>query len=296
MQPEWAVPQSIMSKFGTLLLNHTDSSSGRRYQVQPDGFRVVPTLRVTQDNLSQSDGSVLHPRWTSGAVAMMSIEYVIATDLSPADQTIPGDINPACDEDLLAMDDQLLLYINAMRTLTYADNQRYLWTGSDGNGRMLIDVELLAWSEPTFNDTALPTTVTLALETPFPYAIDQTQTTTSISDGATDSLLNNGTADFYPVIKAYGPFTSFSIANTTTGLQLDYDDTRPGAVSVGGGDYAEIDFFRGTVFLNGDSSDLIAGIVPSTSDFWTLACDPAIGNIIAPTGCDIDILWNRAWA
>ena len=295
MQPEWAVQQSIMSKFGTLDLNATDSSTGYRYQVLPDGFKVVPTLRVTQDNLSQADGSVLHPRWTSGAVAMITVEYLVASELVPDNQMIPGEVRPACNEELLAMDDQLTLYLNAIRTLVAGDDQRYLWTGSDGNPRMLTDIELLAWLEPTFpNQDDIQ--VTFALESPFPYAIDQTQTVTSISDGSNDNLLNDGTADFSPVIKAYGPFSSFTIANNTSGLEVDYDASRPGASSVGGGHYVELDFFRGTAFLDGSGADRIAGIVPSTTDFWKLLADPTTPNNISTSGCDIDILWQRAWA
>jgi Siphovirus-type tail component, C-terminal domain len=295
---EWAVPQAIQSKFGTLNLNATDPSTGYRYQVLPDGFQVVPSLRVVQQNLSQMDGAALHPRWTSGVVATMSVRYQVNRDLAPSSQVFGGEYDDACDADLLAMNDQLVKWLNGMRNLTYANDQRYLWTGSDGNGRMLTSVELLAWGTPTFDDSE--TRLTFSLECPFPYAVDQTQQTTTFSDGS-ENVTNDGTADTWPVLQvaAASDCSGFTIENTTTGLEIVFDSTLPGASVLAAGHYLELNCFRGTAYLDGAGADYIAGIDPSLSDFFQLIATNGTPNALTFSSggtSSLTVLWNPAWA
>src|SRR5262249_44606909 len=99
---------------------------------------------------------------------------------------------------------------------------------------------------------------------------------------------------------------SFALANNSVldengqPLVIGYDSSRPGAVSVGSGHYAEIDTWRGSIFLDGDSADLTAGLTtvfdagppPRYCDFWKLA----VGHNPPDFDTDTVVLWAPAWA
>lgn len=290
MNVQWEALHILRSKFGDLALNSTDPTTGQRFQILPSGYKIVPSLRVTQDNISQRDGSVLHPRWTTGLVATITVVLYVQPSHDADDIAYEN----ACDEDLTEMTDQIARWLNGIRDLTFADNQRlFYYPAGVTDGRMLIDLELLSWPDPTIDEDGT-VEIQFSVETPYPYAVDVVQTETDISDGANATLVNDGNADTFPVIKVFGPCTTFQIDNVATGLSFVYDGSRDGAVGIGGGDYAEINMFRGTIFLNGDSTDLIPGVDPALTDFFPITCDPA-GNEIDATGADIAVLWNRAW-
>jgi hypothetical protein len=291
---EWSVPHTIESPEGSLDLNVPDPVTGRCFRIYPDGYRIVPSLRVTQDNVSQADGSVLHPRWKTGMTAALRVGFQIAQ----GDGT--GDYVPACGLDLREMNDELALHLNALRTLT-TTTQRLLWSPEDygGERRMLDQVQLLSWPSPSFDvNEAFQE---FSLETPFPYAEDATEQSHSLLAGtAFTTITNAGTAAFSPVVRVMGSFFGFVLSNLddtdsdATPLEVLYDSTRPGALAVGPGDYAEIDFFRGTIYLNGDEASLIAGIDPTFSDFWRLV--PGGNDITLSGAVTATILWNNAWA
>jgi hypothetical protein len=282
---EWSVPHTIVTPQGSLDLNVVDPATKRKYLIQGANYKIVPSLRVTQDNISQADGSVLHPRWKTGLVVTMTVEYVIASD---------GGVNvtPACDTDLREMHEALVTQLNALRSLQAAETQRLLWTPSGyGDQRLLDDIQLLSWPDPGTGDIA--TGVTFTLETPFPYAIDATQIDTEIADGATATITQLGTAEFLPVMRAHGPSTAFAIVNNTTGLLVSYDSTRPGAALIASGHYVELDFFKGTATLDGNVEFLDAGIAPDTTDYFPLVLG---ANEIAVSGADVTVLSNPAWS
>lgn len=290
---EWDCPQWITSRFETLYLNAT-YADGRRYQVKPEDFKVVPSIRVTEDNLSQQDGSQVHPRFKTGIVVTMTVR------LQQQIGGLDGDYQPACDEMLVDMGEQIARVLNSIRDLTYADDQRYIWSPSGKANRMLQDIVLLAWPEPVFGgDTDPEPMVTFSFESPFPYAVDEAETTTVCAEGVAEAIDNNGSANIWPVCKVHGPFTAFTIVNSD-GFMLEYDGTRPGAQSVASGHYAEIDFFRGTIFLDGDSTDLIPGIDPLTTDFFTLLGSPYASETIEVTGgsggITMDVLWAPGYS
>lgn len=293
---EWQVAQKITSSLGELRLNDSASDSsnpGRCYLVDSADYKIVPSLRVTQDNLSMFDGSILHPRWKTGLVATMRVLYTI----KPSNDS--PDYLPACGEDLREMHELLMSHLDALRVLHAGANQRYQWTPTGyGQDRMLTDVQCLAWAEPTHDGAQ--TEVTFALETPFPYAIDFTQQTQTIADLATETITNPGSADFYPVIKVHGPSIAFVVVNGSVldefgvPLYLEYDGTRPGAHTIASGHFIEFDFFRGTAFLDGDVDDRMAGVVPTTTDFFPLRKG---ANDVALSGANhADVLWNPAYS
>jgi hypothetical protein len=256
----------------------------------------VPTLRVTQDNVSQMSGSVLHPRYKTGLVATVTVEMQVRQGGVGS-----ADFVPACGGDLRVMHEALVKALTSIESETQND-QRFIWTptpvprtGPALSRRMMEFVQVLTWADPAF--TTPETKMAFALETPLPYAIDLTQQTVSLSPGTT-IVTNTGTAPFWPVLQVQGPFSTFTLTNADdvdafgNPLSLVYDSTLPGAMNVLAGHYAEIDTFRGTIFLDGNSSDLTAGLDPTLSDFWQL--NPGANHITVDT--QTTMLWNPAWA
>lgn len=288
---EWEVEHQLITPEGTLTFNVPDSS-GRIYIVQPDDYSIVPSMRVTADNLSQTDGSYLHPRWKTGLTATMRVEFGVVG--------VGGDLpdyTPACGQDLRIMWEDLTAALDSIREQVAVNSARLIWMPTGTGARMIDDIQTVGWPTPSFSPPGAY--ATFSVESPFPYAIDFTQQTTTIN-ATTTTITNNGTADLLPVCKVFGaPTSSFTLTNASVvdefgnPLELFYDSSRPGAIAVpGGGQYAEIDFFKGTIFLNGNSTDLIAGLDPTVSEFFALAK----GANVITTDCDAQFLWNPAWS
>lgn len=295
---EWEVAHTIVSPLGSLDLNVADEDTGRIYRIQPDGYKIVPSLRVTQDNISQADGSVLHPRWKTGLVATIKVSFQIA---SGADNG--ADYTPACQADLREMDDLLALHLNAMRQLSVDANsdQRLLWTPTGyGDQRMLVDVQVLSWPDPSFDAQDNECSETFSLETPYPYAIDATEVDTDIDEGDSATINNPGTATQSPVIRLHGPSTGFTLQNADdldpqgNPKEVVYDATRLGGTNIPSGHYVEIDFFQGSATLSGGSGlDVIASLDPELTDFFGMLPGD---NDISVIGASATVLSNPAWA
>lgn len=96
----------------------------------------------------------------------------------------------------------------------------------------------------------------------------------------------------WPVFKVYGPSTGFTLSNDTTDLMIVWDANLPGASPLGGGDYIEIDTFRGVAYLNGDGANEKVGIVVAQTDFFPLV--PG-ANVVSLSGAaSVDVLWQGA--
>lgn len=314
---EWYVPHQLItpkyetvSDVGALDLN---VASGWRYLIQPDGYSMVPSLRVTQDNISQMDGSVMHPRYTSGMVAAMRIAYYTTVDLASfrsgaLDTTDPDSADSvACGDDLRIMHQRLSGHLNALRGLVRP--QRLLWEPSGmpssqpGHSplpwrRMLEDIQLLTWPQPQWD--GLEASVSFSVESPYPYAVNEFETLVTIDDGETQLVTNSGNADFFPIVRVHGEAHYVRVVREidddgTPGQQMVYDDTRPGAGEIIDGHYADFNFFKGTVFDSDDTDgahDLIVGVDPLLSDFFSLP--PGDSNITAH-GARVTIHMNSAW-
>lgn len=290
---EWDAVHELVTPEGNLYFNQPNIYNGRTYLTQPDAYKIVPAMRVTQDNLSQTDGSYLHPRWKSGLVATVKVDLVVCPSLE-----LP-DYKPACGADLVAMYDDLAAALNSIRQQDAGAVQRLIWTPTGAPSlRMIDDIQTLSWLDPTFTPPGAQ--LSFAVESPYPYAIDLTQIDTTI-DTTTDTITNTGTAQFMPVCKVHAggsPVSGFTLTNNSAldefgnALTFVYDASRLDAVAIPAGHYAEIDFFRGTIFLDGSGADLIAGVDPTVSDFWPLV----VGANSITTDCDAEFLWNPAWA
>lgn len=300
---EFDIPMSIVAPTGTLLLNQADADTGYIWRVVPDNYSIVPSLRVTSDNISQADGSVLHTRYKTGLVATFQVVYFVTDSGTDAN---PVDVHPACGADLRLMHEQLMLVLNDLRRLDPdpAAVQRYFWTPTGyGDQRMIDDIQILSWPDPNFDYSGVEgneASVTFSIEAPFPYAIDATEIDTDITN--TGAVANAGNSDQSPVIKVHGPFTAFTLTNEQdvdengNPKSVVYDSSRPGGIAITSGHYAQIDFFQGTIFKDGDVLDLIASLDPTMTDFWVLKAATSNTIDIGGGATSITVLSNNAWA
>lgn len=279
---EWYAPHTLVSPRGSIDFNTPVVPDEPRYLIQPAGYKVVPAaLRAASDPLSQTDGSLLHPRYKNGYVATLTVEYHL------------GDA-PACKADATDMDDALLRHIEALTTPTPASvtDQRLLWTPAGKTQRMLDEILLLQWAELSFD--GLYAQQALAFESPFPYAVDAPQQVTLLGGSAPGTVVvnNTGSAKTWPVflVNGAGPSgtSSFTVTNTTTGLAVVYAGT-----AIASGHYVEVDAFRGTCYLDGSGASRLGSIDPEQTDFFPLEPGP---NSITITGASATMLWNVAWA
>lgn len=279
--PDWSLPMTLTSPAGTLLLNQEVPSLGAFF-LDGDGCKFNIGVRSTKDHVPQSDGDILHHRFLTGTEMPLKIQLWESAERNKV----------ACDALLETMLDTLTRHMRAL--LNAGDNEgRLAWNiPSGGNIRILDDIRLLVYPDYTQDPSAMGSTVLATVDSQFPYAQDLTQQSTDIADGATETLDNTGSADYFPVFQVQGPTSGFSLSNLTTGVVFDYDSTLPGAVAIGGGDYAEIDTFRNTIFLNGSGANLKAGVSQLTSDYWALVVGE---NDVTIDGGDVTVLWAPAW-
>ncbi len=276
--PSWDAPTAftLTNPYNGTMSFNTQTSTGL-YLLDRSGCKFTVAVRSTTDNVPQSDGAILHHRFLTGT--QMELKFVLMGD---ADSI-------ACDDVLTTMVDQLT---GAFRSLLNAGDNigRLTWDAQGELTRILDDCRLLVY--PDFDAGGNLPTLTVTIDSQYPYAQNLTQQSTSITSGGSSTLTNDGTADYFPVFQVHGATSGFTLTNLTTGIQFVYDSTLPGAVAIGGGDYAEIDTFRNTIFLNGSGANLKAGVDELNSDYWSLIVG---GNLVSITGANVTVLWAPAW-
>ncbi len=301
---EWDVPFWLTTPEGTLYFNldfDTSFSEGLRFQLVPTKCTANLPVRTTEDDIPQGDGAIPHRRWRSGFTVHLAVELL---------KRIPGgddeDLEAACEADLVYMLDLLGLHINAMiRTglVSGYPNARLFFTpsgaGTDGD-RMFDRCQLQSGGAVSLTEGAIGPQVEWDMDTAFPYYIEATETQTMLSDSGIQIIENVGNTDYFPVIQVFGATSSFVLLNDsatdTLGnpLVLYYNASLPGGAAVpGSGSYVEINMFGGTAFLNGSSTNLLAGIDMRYSDFWPLIPGE---NQVAVIGATALVLSNGAWA
>lgn len=278
---DWMVPFTLSVNGGTLLFNQEvlfDNGTGI-YLLIPDNCSMEIPLRFTDDNLPQSDGEQLGSRFFQGARMTLTVQLWASTE------------QPACDALLCEMTDTLAAF---GRVCACSDTSRVYWTPDCADQRMLRDCML---SEPLqWTQAGVAAQASFQVKSPFPYAWTAAETVTALADGVATNVVNGGSADFWPVVKVYGPTSAFTLKNWTVSpgpMYLDYDASRPGAIAIPGGSYAEFDMFANTVYLDGDQNNLLPGIGMAVSDFWPLVIG---NNLLQVDGANADILWQDAWA
>lgn len=282
----WDGPARLITPEGTCYFNEPAQTEGYYIQLK-EACDGGADLRATRANVPQSGGSILNLGFDEGYLLKLGLVYQIDPQLDD------------CERKLSDQDDFLMLHLRSIES----GGGRYIWTPGPGKPERLLD-NLQLYIRPIVTVESGQTGVQFSLASPFPYAVDFTQTLTQLSAGSPSAVLDNtGTAPFFPVFKIYGPFDSFEIDTDQLDefgdpMKILYQDILPGAVPVGSGNYIEIDTFRNTAYLNGFGASRKAGISIIQSDFFTL--NPGNNTISVSGGGsnpapDVDILWQAAW-
>jgi len=278
---DWNVPFTFTTPYGTLQLNQLetfDSGTGM-YLFDTSACKVAVPLRFEDVDLPQFSGEDLGERFFGAFRMKLSIQLWETTDVI------------ACDDLAQDMLDHLLGFY---RSFANPLDGRIYWTPDGEAQRMIRKCQLSEAQDTTVTDDQA-TTVAFEVKSPYPYAWTAAETTTALDA----TLTNTGTADFWPVIKVYGPTSAFTIENASVTdedgnpLQITYDAGLPGAISIPVAEYAEIDTFGGTIYLNGDEDNLKPGLDMAVSDWFPIQVG---ANVITITGATADVLWQDAWA
>jgi len=263
------------------------------YLLRTDECSAGLRMRHTGPNpLPAKDGSTQHLRFVDGMQVTFSAYLWQVTSGAGLGQ------KPACDEPLqMLMDglDRALQNLRRPDPATGLDGRIIYYCERDDCSRILDGVRLLEGPLWEFDQQREIMGVTFTLDSPFPYWLSITETTSS-SWSAT--ITNEGSCPMFPVWKVYGDTDGFTLRNDTYDLEIIYDDDFPGASFISTPNYVEIDTFRETAFLNGSGDNRIAGIDVENSTFWPLFPGDNLiqvsgkGTFAAPTA---EMLWNYAW-
>lgn len=304
---EWDNSWQLATPEGTLPINQqvyrpSDGAELGFYLLDGAKCRAGAAPRITRDNIAQADGEIIHRKFKTGQVLELTAQLWQNNEM------------PACGGVLREMGDLLDLHLTAIQNV---DGQ-IQWTPTPfpGDGslqdRQFVQLRALGPSgqgasgfvsvDAEKDESAPLTTVTFAFLTPIPYSMGTDEHNDDITGGGT--VTNIGNTDYYPVMKVFGPTDSFAVINESVvdqagnPLIVSYDAALPGGQSIPGGAYAYIDFFRNTIYLNGDpANNLKAGINVPFTDFWPLA--PGSNTISvsgAYSGSQIIMQWFDAWA
>jgi hypothetical protein len=253
------IPMSLETPAGTLVLNDYQSEVGC-YMVDKITGMDGASIRNPIDNLPQRDGAVLHPFFRGPRI--FTIEGLIVGPTPTLMTSLQNGLIAACESTID----------------TVAPSARFFF---DPPGQQTRFVQCKVYDPLEISPDGVGTRrFAVTLIAPDPVAYTYTQQTVRISGSGT--VWNYGNAITWPVVKVYGG--SFTLSNDTVGLSL----TVTGAPVSG---YAEIVMARETIYLNGDSSNLLKYVDMATSDFWYLVPGP---NAIS-SGAPAEFLTNSAW-
>ncbi len=278
---EWDQATRLNTPVGDLAINEYVPGVGY-FMADPARCSVRRSLRATKDSVPQGDGAILHRRFADGIELTVTLELWTRIGL---------DGEKACGQDLRVMLETLGLYLQSILN----GRGRWFWTPSGyGDERMLDESR---WLVDVARDLQGGlTSVTFGLDSPFPCFIDSAEqfgSETLVADGGTEIITNAGNHEAYPVIEVYGSTSAFTITNNSlidqngNPLQIVYDGT-----AIGGGDYAEIDVFKNSIYLNGNQANLKSGIDPAATDFFVLRPGD---NEIDAAGADVQFRFNNSW-
>lgn len=243
--------------------------------LDPNQSTADTALRITTDTVPGQDGATFHRRFKNG------YQMTVALIAQAGGLLMLGD-------DLQEFYDTLMGHLDAL----IDDGGRISWTPDGADPRMLDAIQTLQMPLPS---GMLPKQIVFAVESPFPYAITAAETDTELTDGMPVTISRGGSAkEFFPVFEVAGPVDSFTVRNNTTGLQVGYDSSQPGASSIASSKFAELDHFRKTV-VNKPSplAFLEEGVVWLGADFFPLVKGD---NEIEIDGASGTMKWNEAWA
>lgn len=271
---EWAppIPFTFTTPFGTLQVNQ-DLGGGKMFKLNAKNCVSRRGIRANTDPIPQGDGEIFHDRYSTGYEMQFAVQLWQATD------------QIACDEVLCEMRDELYGHIWSLLRPD-DDGGRVRWQPSCNGARILDAIRLQSLNDPIEGEEGVQE-ITFVVDSPFPYAISETETVVSLS--GTVTLPNGGNVDFYPVFKVNGSTSSFTITNNGDSKSYVYSGT-----NIGGGNYGEIDMFRGgIIYLNGSGANLKNGVDVENSDILRIA--PG-GQSFSISGASADVLTHAAFA
>lgn len=278
---EYSVPFTLVTPSGSLSFN---PASGDGYYLES----VVSSadLRRPVNNSPQRDGGNVHRAFKGPATITLTgrvqAEAGVSTRRSSID-TLRGYV----DSLMRPTAAQLVSTCRIRwRPSGYADDRMY--------DRVYLADPVTITPHPSLGGVWKQFTFSLVCETP--YAIDLTQTTTTIAAGGSAVLTNSGNSAMFPVVRVDGPATGFVLTNTSLAGVLPIDMS--GLTTLTAGHYAEIDMLRETIYLDGDQQNLLGSLSVASSDFWWLApgANTVTFTATGSTGAtQARILWQPAW-
>lgn len=287
---EFGIPVELVTPAGTLTFN--DFASAYHYRLSE--FALGKPMRKPVDPRPQASGALVFPGRRGGAYPVL--EGLLRHDTLARRATMIDDVKalPAALEDA----DGTLRWTptgKAQRQMTVQLLEDVIVRGG-----LFKEFHLaLVASDPTTYAAVEQTADTIALTTAsggalvfpvvFPFSFG------AYSGGGTVTVTNAGNAKSWPRLRVYGRMDAPIVRNTTTGKTLAF----PG-LSVGAGDYVEIDCFKRTVLLNGAANlSMMRYLDRATSEFFQLA---AGANTLQLQGSNFDgvakvrVYWRDAWA
>lgn len=278
---EWSVAYTLVTPGGTLTFNPT---SGDGYYLE--NVTTSRDIRRPVDPSPQRDGGIIHRGYKGPSYVTMRGRVQAEAGITTRRTSI----------------DTLRGYVDTLLRPTASQlvsSCRLKWQPSGyGDLRMYDKVYLLApvviEDHPSLGPLWKQFTFTLVCEQP--YAMDLTQTSTTIAVAGSQVLTNAGNSLFFPVVRVDGPATGFVLTNTSLTGVLPIDMT--GLTTLTVGHYAEIDMLRETIYLDGDQANLLGKLTIASSDFWYLT--PGANTVsFTATGSSgatqARVLWQHAW-
>ena len=263
---EYGNPASLVTPLGTLTFN----GGGDGLRLSGVSGMGGASVRAPIDSTPQRDGAILH-RFFYGA------RHV----------TLEGQVKAATLAARATLLDDLKGHAHA---ILRADGRLYFTP--TGLPERFVTVRL---AEPVQigGGPGPVKTFQLALVSGDPYAYGAAEIETVIADGATTAIANDGNAPNYAVFKVYGPCTSFTITNGTSGKLISAS-----GLSLGGGEYAEIVTAWETIYKNGDGANLLGYLDFAADDMEFFPLNPGSNSITfdADDGAaSLTVLSNHAW-
>lgn len=278
-------PHTIYTPQGELVFNDFSSSraalgggtaipsghSGSGYLIQKISQGDGAGLRNPIDNRPHKQGAIMH-----------------RFQLLPSIYTIEGVLVANTKADREALADTLR---GALYSILQTDGRHFFYPSGSATGvrfRTVRLYDMVDISDDT-NGIAGPKGFTITLIAADPVGYTFAQDETDYTSGQTKAIPNDGNYQTWPVVRVDGPVSagSVSVVNPVTGFAVVLDP-----LTVANGHYAEIDMLDETVYLDGDSTNLLPSVVLADSDFFSI---PEGGGSITINGTTGKVLSNDAW-
>lgn len=288
---EIAIPYELETPRGTLEFNPTPIPGDNYLRLSAVEGLSGGVVRSTVEPVPQRDGATVFDAFR-GAMYPILRGQVKAADLTDRRERI---------EELEALTDSILRADGILRWTPTGAAERRLTVRlleavqiSAGPGVIKEFQLALVAGDPTVYAELEQTADSAALTVGgggaevfphgFPYSYGD------FSGGGNVNVTNGGTVPTFPIVEVYGPITGPAVYNVTTGKVVSF----PG-LSIGAGDYLEVDMRRETAELNGSPDvNMIRYLDVAGSEFFAL--EPGVNAIrLSGTGFDAATIARVKW-